>query len=169
MRYAQNTKAARREVQSIPIVLTNRTTQRRRVRSRRAEQVPLACQWMRPRSEMRRTTETRSDAHLHGRIPTLTHVGPLLHAPVRGVTQRDGGCDSVRAALVREQTHKPRRKAVFAACAPLPAPLFESPSPGRYFRLRRCCSLLVWAGQTASLAPSRKRKSLPSHARAIMR
>ena len=118
MRYVQNTKAARREVQSIPAVLTSRTTQRRRV---------------------------------------------------LGVTQRDGGCDSVREAPVREQTHKPRRKAVFAACAPLPAPLFESPSPGRYFRLRRCCSLLVWAGQTALLAPSRKRKSLPSHARAIMR
>jgi hypothetical protein len=210
MRYFQNTMAARRPflldpMQSIPLVLTSRTTQRRRVRSRREEQGPakpgagphrfvgcdgvaghealppafrassrsdphrgpssslqraLACQWMRPRSEMQRTAKARSIAHLCGRIPK----GPLLRAPVRGVTRRDGGCDSVREALVREQTHKPRFKLVFAALAPLPAPLFESPSPGRNFRPRRCCSLLVWTGQTASLAPSRKRKSLPSHA-----
>jgi hypothetical protein len=70
MRYVQNMMAARREAQSIPAVLTSRTTQRRRV---------------------------------------------------LGVTQRDGGCDSVREALVREQTHKPRFKVVFAALAPLPA------------------------------------------------
>ena len=170
MRYVQNMMAARRPfqldpMQSIPIVLTSRTTQRRRVRSRSEEQVPLACQWMRPRSEMQRTAKARSIAHFCGRIPK----GPLLRAPVRGVTHRDGGCDSVREALVREQTHKPRFKVVFAALAPLPAPLFESPSPGRSFRPRRCCSLLVWTGQMASLAPSRKRKSLPSHARAIMR
>ena len=165
MRYFQNTMAARREVQSIPIVLTSRTTQRKRVRSRREEQVPLACQWMRPRSEMQRTAKARSIAHFCGRIPK----GPLLRAPVRGVTRRDGGCDSVREAPVREQTHKPRPIVMCAASAPLPAPLFESPSPGRSFRLRRCCSLLVWTGQTASLAPSRKRKSLPSHARTIVR
>ncbi len=214
MRYVQNTIAARREVRSILVVLTSRTTQRRRVRSRREEQGPakpgagphgfvgcdgvaghealppafrassrsdphrgpssslqraLACQWMRPRSEMQRTAKARSIAHFCGRIPTLTYVGPLLRAPVRGVTRRDGGCDSVREALVREQTHKPRFRVVAAASAPLPAPLFESPSPGRYFRPRRCCSLLVWTCQTASLAPSRKRKSLSSHARAIMR
>ena len=86
-----------------------------------------------------------------------------------GVTLRDGGCDPVREALVREQTHKPRRKALSTASAPLPAPLFESPSPVRYFRPQRCYSLLVWVNQTASLVPSRERKSLPSHARAIMR
>ena len=166
MRYVQNTMAARRPflldpMQSIPSVLTSRTTQRKRVRSRREEQVPLVNQWMRPRSEMQRTAEARSVAHLCGRIPK----GPLLRAPVRGVTRRDGGCDSVREALVRDntrsllrcrltlaqptlrrsqQTHKPRFKVVFAACAPLPAPLFETPSPGRTFRPRRCCSLLVW-------------------------
>ena len=144
MRYVQNTKAARRPVQldpvqSIPAVLTSRTTQRRRV---------------------------------------------------LGVTRWDGGCDSVREAPVRDntrsllrrrltlaqptlrrsqQTHKPRFKVVFAASALLPAPLFETPSPGRSFRPRRRCSLLGRTGQTASLAPGRKRKSLPSHARAIMR
>ena len=132
MRYVQNTIAARREVRSIPVVLTSRTTQRRRVRSRREEQVPLACQWMRPRSEMQRTAKARSIAHLCGRIPK----GPLLRAPVRGVTRRDGGCDSVREAPVREQPHKPRHKAVNTASAPLPAPLFESPSPGHEFSLQ---------------------------------
>jgi len=96
MRYVQNTMAARRPVQldpmqSIPVVLTSRTTQRRRVRPRREEQVPLACQWMRPRSGMQRAVKARSLAHFRGRIPK----GPLLRAPVRGVTQRDGGCDSV--------------------------------------------------------------------------
>jgi hypothetical protein len=55
---------------------------------------------------------------------------------VLGVTLRDGGCDSVREALVREQPHKPRRKAMFTASAPLPAPLFESPSPGHEFSLQ---------------------------------
>jgi hypothetical protein len=160
MRYFQNTMAARREVQSIPLVLTSRTKQRGRVRSRREEQVPLACQWMRPWSEMQRTAKARSIARFGGRIPK----GPLLRAPVRGVTRRDGGCDSVREAPVREQPHKPRHKAVNTASAPLPAPLFESPSPGRTFRPQRCCSLLVWTSQTASLVPSRKRKSLPSHA-----
>jgi len=165
MRYAQNPMAARREAQSIPPVLTSRTTQRTGVRPRREKQVPLACQWMRPRSGMQRTAKARSCAHLRGRIPK----GPLLRAPVRGVTLRDGGCDSVREAQVREQPHEPRPDVVCAACAPLPAPLSESPSPGRYFRAQRCCSLLVWTSQTSSLAPSWARKSLPSHARAIKR
>ena len=120
MRYVQNAMAARREVQSIPVVLTSRTTQRRRVRSRREEQVPLVSQWMRPRSEKRRTVKARSFAHFRGRIPK----GPLLRAPVRGVTQRDGGCDSVREAPVRERTHKPRP---IVMCEPLrPFPLHSS-------------------------------------------
>ena len=160
MRYVQNAMAARHEVQSIPGVLTSRATQRRRVRPRRAEQVPLACQWMRPRSGMRRTARVRSWAHLRGRIPK----GPLLCAPVCDVTLRDGGCDPVREALVREQTPKPRSRAARASYAPLPAPLFESTSPGRNFRPRRRCSILIWAGQTASLAPNQEQKSEASHA-----
>ena len=66
-------------------------------------------------------------------IPTVLTSRTTQRGRDLGVTGRDGGCDSVREALVREQTHKPRFKAVFAASAPLPAPLFESPSPGRSF------------------------------------
>ena len=83
---------------------------------------------------------------------------------VLGVTLRDGGCDPVREALVREQTPRPRSRAARASYAPLPAPLFESPSPGRNFRPRRRCSILIWARQTASLAPSQEQKSEASHA-----
>ena len=165
MRYVQNAMAARREVQSIPVVLTSRTTQRRRVRPRREEQGPakpgagphgfvgcdgvaghealppalrassrsdphrgpssslqraLVSQRMRPRSEKRRTAKARSFAHFRGRIPK----GPLLRAPARGVTLRDGGCDSVREAPVRERTHKPRP---IVMCEPLrPFPLHSS-------------------------------------------
>ncbi len=69
-------------------------------------------------------------------IPSVLTSRTTPRRRVLNVTLRDGGCDSVREALVREQTHKPRHKAVRTAPAPLPAPLFESPSPGRTFRPR---------------------------------
>ena len=113
MRCGQNGMAARREVQSIPRLLTSRVTQRTPVRPRRAEQGSL---WD--------VTPERDAAHQLERVLVRTctvaspQAGPLLHAPVRAATRRDGTS----------------------------------------FRARRCCSLLVWAGQTSSLAPSRSSK-----------
>jgi hypothetical protein len=49
-------------------------------------------------------------------------------------------------------------------CSELRRPLLHAPAraatrgDGTSFRARRCCSLLVWTGQTSSLAPSRSSK-----------
>ncbi len=116
MRYAQNTMAARREAQSILSVLTSRTTQRRRVRSRREEQVPLACQWMRPRSEMQRTANARSCAHLRGRIPK----GPLLRAAVRDVTLRDAAATRYAKRRCGSRRISPRAESCAQPVRPFP-------------------------------------------------
>ena len=121
IRYAQSVMSARCETQSIPGVLTRRATQQRRVQARSAEQVPSACQWMRPLGGKRRATIGQSCAHLRARIPT----GPLLRAPECNVTRRDGGCDALHKAPVREQTHKPR-PAVLDAAGVCPFPLHSA-------------------------------------------
>lgn len=116
---------------------------------------PSACRWRRPRRGMLRTFEGAVS-----RVPSRSHRRKRgLCSALRCAPQPFGmgGCDAVRAAPVREQTHKPR-PTLLAAAEMRPCPLRDSES-GAQFRPRRCCSLLVWAGQTASLAPSRERNS----------
>src|SRR5215475_7610654 len=113
----QNGMAARREAQSIHGLLASRVTQRTPVRPRRAEQVPsglpdgcdpgAGCRAPIKRVLVRTCT-----------VASPNNMAPLLHAPVRAATRRDGTS----------------------------------------FRDRRCCSVLVWTGQTSSLAPSRSSK-----------
>jgi hypothetical protein len=101
--------------------------------------------------------QPRSCAHPRGRIPASGPCSTLRCAPQ---PEGMGGCDSGREALVPEQTHQPCSTTANAAASRpflLHSARVESGAPSR---ARRCCSLLIWAGQMSSLAPSRSSKSV---------
>jgi len=157
MRCGQNGMAARREVQSIHGLLTSRVTPRAPVRPRRAEQGSL---WD--------VTPERDAAHQLKRVlvRTCTVTSPQAGAS-EGGTGLPLGCDPADArgpaadAPWPAPLSHPHR---WGPCSELRRPLLHAPvraatrRDGTTFRAQRCCSLLVWAGQTSSLAPSRSSK-----------
>jgi hypothetical protein len=160
MRCGQNGMAARREVQSIHGLLTSRVTQRTLVRPRRAEQVPSGlpdgCD---PGAGCRAPSK-------RGLVRTCTVASPQAGAS-EGGTGFPLGCDPADARgpagaapwpAPLSHPHK------WGPCSGLRRPLLHAPvraatqRDGTIFRARRCCSLLIWAGQMSSLASSRSSK-----------